>query len=347
MYDWAHGQSDSIEGITHSICTLEYADHRPLYDWYLDQLAIFHPQQIEFARLAVTYVITSKRRLLRLVQEGYVRGWDDPRMPTIRGLRRRGYTPESLKTFAEMVGITKSNGIVEYQMLEYCIRQDLNKRAPRIMGVLKPIKVVLTNYPEGEEESLEAINNPEDPSAGTRSLTFARELYIDADDFMEEPHNKFYRLAPGREVRLRYAYFIKCEEVIKDADGRIIELRCTYDPETRGGNAPDGRKVKATIHWLSAAHAIKAEVRLYDHLFTIPDLGAIGEDEDFLNYINPDSLQVVSDAYVEPGLADAVSGTHYQFERLAYFSVDPDSKPGMPVFNRTVSLKNEWDKAPK
>jgi glutaminyl-tRNA synthetase len=318
-----------------------------LYDWYLDQLGIFHPQQIEFARLAVEYMVTSKRRLIRLVQEGHVRGWDDPRMPTIRGLRRRGYTPEALRAFAEMAGITKSNGVVEYQMLEYCIRQDLNRRAHRVMGVLHPIKVVLTNYPEGGVEMLEAVNNPEDPAAGTRTLPFARELYIDADDFMEDPPSKFYRLAPGREVRLRYAYFIRCEEVVKDADGRIVELRCTYDPETRGGSAPDGRKVKATIHWLSAAHAVRAEARLYDHLFTIPDLGDVEDGKDFLDYINPHSLQILSEAYVEPGLADAAPGAHYQFERLAYFCVDPDSRPGAPVFNRTVSLKDEWAKVQK
>lgn len=347
MYDWAHGESDSLEGITHSICTLEYADHRPLYDWYLDQLGIHHPQQIEFARLNLNYTVLSKRKLIRLVQEEHVRGWDDPRMPTISGLKRRGYTPEAIREFAELTGVSKANGISELSMLEYCVRQDLNKRAPRVMAVLRPIKVTITNYPQDQVEYLDAVNNPEDPAAGTRQIPFSGSLYIDQDDFMEEPANKFYRLAPGREVRLRYGYFIKCNEVVKDSAGHIVELRCTYDPETRGGNAPDGRKVKATIHWLSAEHALQAEVRLYDHLFTKANPDDTEDGKDFIDYINPNSLEILKYAYVEPSLKDAPVGSFYQFERVGYFSVDPDSTPEQPVFNRTVTLKDEWSKLQK
>ncbi len=346
MYDWAHGQSDSIEGITHSLCSLEYEDHRPLYDWYLDQLGIFHPQQIEFARLNLNYTVMSKRKLIRLVQEGHVRGWDDPRMPTITGMRRRGYTPEAIRMFCDMIGIAKSNSTVDIGMLEYCVRQDLNKRAPRRMAVLRPLRVVLTNYPEGQVEELDAVNNPEDPAAGTRTVPFSRVMYIEQDDFMENPAPKYYRLAPGREVRLRYGYFIKCEEVIKDAQGNIIELRCTYDPATRGGEAPDGRKVKATIHWVSADHAVEAEVRLYDHLFSVPNPGE-DENVDFTEQINPNSMEVLSSARVEPSLAQAQPGERYQFERIGYFAADPDSTDGRPVFNRTVTLKDEWAKLQK
>ncbi len=346
MYDWAHGQSDSIEGITHSLCSLEYEDHRPLYDWYLDQLGIFHPQQIEFARLNLNYTVMSKRKLIRLVQEGHVRGWDDPRMPTITGMRRRGYTPEAIRLFCDMIGIAKSNSTVDIGMLEYCVRQDLNKRAPRRMAVLRPLKVVLTNYPEGQVEELEAVNNPEDPAAGTRTVPFSRVLYIEQDDFMENPAPKYYRLAPGREVRLRYGYFIKCEEVVKDGQGNIVELRCTYDPATRGGEAPDGRKVKATIHWVSADHAAEAEVRLYDHLFSVPNPGE-DENVDFTGQINPNSMEVLSSVRVEPSLAQAQPGERYQFERIGYFAADPDSTDGRPVFNRTVTLKDEWAKLQK
>jgi len=347
MYDFAHGQSDSIEGITHSICTLEFEDHRPLYDWFIDQLGIHHPQQIEFARLNLTYTVLSKRKLIRLVKEGHVRGWDDPRMPTISGFRRRGYTPESIRTFCDIIGVAKNNSTAEIGLLEYCVRQDLNKRAPRVMAVLKPLKVVLTNYPEGQVEELDAINNPEDPSAGTRKVPFSRVLYIEQDDFMEDPPKKFFRLAPGREVRLRYGYFIKCEEVIKDADGNIVELRCTYDPATRGGDAPDGRKVKATIHWVSADHALNAEARLYTHLFDRANPNDDSEGRDFTSYINPNSLEVLSSCKVEPGLKHATAGSFYQFERLGYFTLDKDSTDSNLVFNRTVSLKDEWAKLQK
>lgn len=347
MYDWAHGQSDSLEGITHSICTLEYEDHRPLYDWYLDQLGIYHPQQIEFARLKLNYTVLSKRRLIRLVQENHVRGWDDPRMPTLSGYRRRGYTPEAIREFVESTGVSKANGVTDIAMLEYFVRQDLNRRALRVMAVLRPLKVVLTNYPEDQVEELEAINNPEDPEAGTRKVPFSRVLYIEQDDFMEEPPNKFYRLAPGREVRLRYGYFIKCESVVKDDAGNIVELHCTYDPETRGGSAPDGRKVKATIHWVSAAHAQEAEARLYAHLFTVPNPDDTEEGKDFTDYINPQSLEVINSCYVEPSVKDVPVGSFYQFERLGYFSVDPDSTPEKLVFNRTVTLKDEWSKIQK
>ncbi|NWF68230.1 MAG: glutamine--tRNA ligase/YqeY domain fusion protein [Chloroflexi bacterium] len=347
MYDYAHGQSDSLEGITHSICTLEFEDHRPLYDWFIQTLGIYAPQQIEFARLNLTYTVLSKRKLIRLVQEGHVRGWDDPRMPTISGLRRRGYTPEAIRAFADLIGVAKSNSTVDMQMLEYCVRQDLNKRALRVMAVLKPLKVVITNYPEGQIEELEAVNNPEDPQAGTRQVPFGRVLYIEQDDFMENPPNKFYRLAPGREVRLRYAYFIKCEEVIKDADGNIVELRCTYDPATKGGDAPDGRKVKATIHWVSAQHAQQAEVRLYDYLLSVANPSEDEDGRDFTALLNPKSLEVLPTAYVEPSLAGAAAGTRYQFERVGYFCVDPDSTAEKMVFNRTVSLKDEWAKIQK
>ena len=347
MYDWAHGQSDSIEGVTHSFCDLAYEIHRPLYDWFLDQLGIYKPRQIEFARLNLSYTVLSKRRLIRLVREGYVDGWDDPRMPTLSGLRRRGYTPEAIRAFIEAVGVAKTESVVDVALLEHHIRQDLNKRAPRVMGVLNPLKVVITNYPEGQVEQLEAVNNPEDPSAGTRLVPFSREIYIERDDFMENPPRKFFRLAPGREVRLRYGYFIKCEEVIKDENGEITELRCTYDPATRGGYAPDGRKVRGTLHWVSAAHALDAEVRLYDRLFTKANPLDHGEDEDFTDFINPDSKKVLTHCKVEPSLADASPGDRFQFERRGYFCVDPDTRGGALVFNRTATLRDTWAKIQK
>lgn len=346
MYDWAHGQSDSIEGVTHSICTLEFEDHRPLYDWFIDQLGIFHPQQIEFARVNVTYTVTSKRRLLRLVTEKHVRGWDDPRMPTISAFRRRGFTPKSIRDFAALVGISRAPGTADLEMLEYCARQDLNKVAPRVMAVLRPVKVVITNYPEGQVEWFDSMVNPEDPAAGTRKVPFSRELYIEQEDFMENPPPKYYRLSPGREVRLRSAYFITCNEVIKDADGSVVELRCTYDPATRGGDSPDGRKVKATLHWVSVAHALACDVRLYDRLLTVAKASDMEEDKDFLDYVNPNSLEIVT-GYVEPTVQDAAPLTHYQFERVGYFTVDPDSTPEKLVFNRTVTLKDEWVKLQK
>ncbi len=348
MYDWAHGLEDSIEGITHSLCTLEFEDHRPLYDWFLDELGVHHPQQIEFARLNLSYTIMSKRKLLELVREGYVDGWDDPRMPTISGLRRRGYTPESIRNFSDIIGVAKRESVVDIAMLEYCIREDLNKRAPRRMAVLRPLKVVITNYPEGKEEELDAINNPEDASMGTRKVPFSRVLYIEQDDFREDPPKKFFRLAPGREVRLRYAYFIKCVDVIKDEKtGEIKELHCTYDPATRGGDAPDGRKVKATLHWVSAAHAVNAEVRLYDRLFNVPD-PAGDKEKDYKEFINPNSLEILENCKLEPSLASAKVGENYQFERLGYFCVDSKySKPEKLVFNRTVSLKDTWAKIEK
>lgn len=342
-YDFAHGQCDSIEGITHSLCSLEYEDHRPLYEWFLRELEIFEPRQIEFARLKLSYTVLSKRKLIQLVQGGYVRGWDDPRMPTLRGLRRRGYTPSAIRDFCARIGIAKADSLVDIALLEHCLREELNKTAPRVMAVLRPLRVVIENYPEGQVEWLEAINNPEDPSAGTRQVPFSRVLYIEQEDFMENPPPKFYRLAPGREVRLRYGYFIKCEEVVKDAEGNVVELRCTYDPATRGGNAPDGRKVKATIHWVSAAHALPIEVRLYNHLFTRANMEDLEEGENFLDYLNPNSLEVVQ-AYAEPSVAGAPVGKHYQFERLGYFVVDPDSTPEKLVFNRAVTLKDEWAK---
>jgi len=341
MYDFAHGQCDSIEGITHSLCSLEYEDHRPLYDWFLDELEIYHPRQIEFARLNVTYVVMSKRKLLRLVKGGHVRGWDDPRMPTLAGLRRRGYTPESLRTFVERAGVAKVASIVDIQLLEHCLREELNKRAPRVMAVLRPLRVVIDNYPEGQVEEMEAVNNPEDASAGTRKVPFSKVLYIEQEDFREDPPKQFYRLAPGREVRLRYGYFVKCVDVVKNAQGNVVELHCTYDPATRGGDAPDGRKVKSTIHWVSAAHALEAEARLYDYLFTRPDPD---EAEDFTSTVNLNSLEVLTGCKLEPSLASAKPGDKFQFERQGYFCVDLDSKEGKLVFNRSVGLKDTWAK---
>jgi glutaminyl-tRNA synthetase len=348
MYDWAHGQSDSIEGITHSICTLEFENHRPLYDWYVEQLGIYHPQQIEFARLNLSYTVLSKRRLIQLVHEGHVQGWDDPRMPTICGLRRGGYTPEALWKFCERIGVSKFNGIIDISWLEDALREDLNRRAPRVLAVLRPLRVVIENYPEGRTEELEAVNNPEDPSAGTRKLPFSRVLYIEQDDFRENPPKDFFRLAPGREVRLRWAYFIKCVDAVKDpATGAIVELRCTYDPATRGGNAPDGRKVKGTIHWVSAEHALDAEVRLYDHLFTKANPDEVPEGSSYLENLNPKSLEVLQGCKLEPSLAGAPPGTRYQFERLGYFCADKDSTAAKPVFNRAVTLRDTWAKIEK
>jgi glutaminyl-tRNA synthetase len=347
MYDFAHGQSDSIEGITHSLCSLEYEDHRPLYNWYLDELEIYHPRQIEFARLNVSSTVLSKRKLLRLVQDGHVKGWDDPRMPTLSGLRRRGYTPEAIRDFCDRIGVAKKDSTVDIALLEHCLREDLNRRAPRVMGVLKPLRVVIENYPEGQAEELAAVNNPEDPGAGTRRVPFSRVLYIEQDDFRESPPPKYYRLAPGREVRLRYAYFLKCVDAVKDDQGNVAELKCTYDPATRGGDAPDGRKVKATIHWVSAAHAVPAEVRLYDRLFLKEDPDDAPEGQDFLANLNPNSLEVLSGCWVEPSLAKAEIGGIYQFERQGYFCVDPDAADGKLVFNRAVSLKDEWAKIEK
>jgi glutaminyl-tRNA synthetase len=347
-YDWAHGLEDSIEGITHSLCSLEYENHRPLYDWFLDALGIFHPRQIEFARLNVTYTVLSKRRLLELVKGGCVAGFDDPRMPTLAGLRRRGYTPEAIRDFCRRIGIAKFDSTVDVQLLEHCLRDDLNKRTLRRMGVLRPLRVVIENYPEGRSEELQAVNNPEDPAAGTRKAPFGRILYIERDDFMESPPKDFFRLAPGREVRLRYAYFITCTGVVKDpTTGEVTELVCTYDPATRGGDAPDGRKVKATLHWVSAAHALDAEVRLYDHLFTKPDPDDVEPGKDWLANLNPQSLDVLKGCKVEPGLAGAKPGDRFQFERLGYFCADKDSRPGALVFNRTVTLKDAWVKIQK
>ncbi|HEX9919913.1 MAG TPA: glutamine--tRNA ligase/YqeY domain fusion protein [Candidatus Methylomirabilis sp.] len=345
MYDFAHGLSDSIEGITHSICTMEYEDHRPLYDWILDELKVYHPQQIEFARLNLSYTVMSKRKLLQLVQEGFVSGWDDPRMPTLAGMRKRGYTPEAIRNFCERIGVAKSNSTVDIGLLEHFIRQDLNQRAPRVMTVLRPLRVVIDNYPEDLVEELDAVNNPEDASAGTRKVPFSRVLYLEKEDFLENPPTKFYRLAPGREVRLRYAYFIKCVGMVKDEKtGEVVELHCTYDPATKGGDAPDGRKVKATLHWVSAAHALQAQVRLYDHLFTKPDPDDEEEGRDFKSYLNPKSLETLTSCRVEPSLAGATPGARYQFERQGYFCVDPDSAKGSLVFNRTVSLVDSWAK---
>ncbi len=343
MYDWTHGQNDSMEGVTHSFCDLGYEEHRPLYDWFIEQLGIFHPRQIEFARLNLTYTVLSKRYLLKLVQEGHVNGWDDPRMPTLAGLRRRGYPAGAIRAFLDQIGVAKANSMVDIAMLEHFVRQELNKTSPRVMGVLDPLKVVITNYPDGQVEELEAINNPEDASAGTRLVPFSKELWIERFDFMEDPPKKFYRLAPGREVRLRYAYFITCTDVIKDADGRVVELRCTYDPATRGGDAPDGRKVRGTLHWVSAAHAVDAEVRLYDRLFNKEDPYDAPEGQDFTANVNPDSLQVIT-ARVEPSVLGAAPGARYQFERKGYFCVDPDSTAGRLVFNRTVTLRDTWAK---
>jgi glutaminyl-tRNA synthetase len=343
MYDYAHPLSDAIEGITHSLCSLEYEDHRPLYDWVVEEAETpFRPRQIEFARLKLSFTVLSKRRLLRLVREGFVSGWDDPRMPTLSGMRRRGYTPEAIRTFCDRIGLAKRDSLVDVAQLEHAVREDLNARAPRVMAVLGPLRVVIENYPEGEVEEIDAVNNPEDETAGTRKVPFSRVLYIEREDFRENPPKKFFRLAPGREVRLRYAYFVTCRSVVKDEGGNVVELRCTYDPATRGGSPPDGRKVKATLHWVSAAHARDAEVRLYDRLFTREDPDDVEEGEDFTASLNPESLEVVSGAKVEPGLEGAAPGRFFQFERQGYFAVDPDSAPGRLVFNRTVSLKDAW-----
>ncbi|MGD9302278.1 MAG: glutamine--tRNA ligase/YqeY domain fusion protein [Desulfobacterales bacterium] len=346
MYDYTHCLSDSIEGITHSNCTLEFESNRELYDWVLDNLEVFHPQQIEFARLNLSFTVLSKRKLIRLVEDGHVEGWDDPRLPTISGLRRRGYTPEAIRNFCDRIGVAKADSMVDMALLEYFVREDLNKTAPRVLGVLHPLKVIIDNYPADDEEELEAINNPGDPSAGTRKVPFSRELYIERDDFMEDPPRKFFRLAPGREVRLRYAYFITCVDVVKNPDtGEVIELHCTYDPETRGGDAPDGRKVKGTLHWVSARHAIDARVRLYDHLFTKENPNEVEEGKDFTAYLNPNSLEILDDCKIEPSVARAAPASRCQFERLGYFCVDPkDSLPEAPVFNRTATLRDTWAK---
>jgi len=345
-YDFAHGQSDSIEGITHSICTLEFEDHRPLYDWFLDQLGIHHPQQIEFARLNLNYTMMSKRKLLELVEQGHVTGWDDPRMPTIAGLRRRGYTPESIRNFCERIGVAKRNSTVDIAMLEHCLREDLNQSAPRVMAVLRPLRVVIDNYPDNHVEELEAVNNPEDPSMGTRKIPFSRVLYIEQEDFREDPPKQFFRLAPGREVRLRYAYIIRCVDVVKDAKtGAVTELHCTYDPDTKSGSAQSSRKVKGTIHWVSAAHSLGAEVHLYDHLFIKPDPDDAEEGADWRSNLNPNSLEKLTSCRVEPSLAGAVPGSHYQFERLGYFCVD--SSNAILVFNRSVPLRDSWAKIEK
>ncbi|HPF52910.1 MAG TPA: glutamine--tRNA ligase/YqeY domain fusion protein [Draconibacterium sp.] len=345
MYDFAHGQCDFWEGITHSICTLEFEVHRPLYDWFVDQLqeTDYRPRQIEFARLNLTYTVMSKRKLLELVKDNHVNGWDDPRMPTISGLRRRGYTPESIRNFSDKIGVTKVDGMIDVSLLEFSVREHLNKTAQRVMGVINPLKVVITNYPEGQTEELDAINNPEDESAGTRKVPFSKEIYIERDDFMEDPPRKFFRLGPGREVRLRYAYFITCTDVVKDENGEIVELHCTYDPASRGGNSPDGRKVKATLHWVSAEHGVKSEVRMYDRLFNDEDPSG-HKDIDFKEFMNPDSLQILPECYLEPFVKDSKPFDHFQFERLGYFNMDPDSTPEKPVFNRTVALRDSWAK---
>ena len=341
MYDFAHGQSDSIEGVTHSICTMEYEDHRPLYDWILETLGVYKPEQTEFARLNLTHTVLSKRKLVQLVEDGKVTGWDDPRMPTLAGMRRRGYPPEAIRSFCDQVGVAKRQNTIEFAMLEHAVRDQLNKTAPRVMAVLHPLKVVITNYPEAQVEHLEAINNPEDPDAGSREVPFSRELFIEKEDFMEDPPNKFFRLAPGREVRLRYGYFITCTGVVKNDAGKIIEIQCTYDPETHGGQAPDGRKVKGTIHWVSAQHAVNALSRLYNPLFNVehPD-----KEDDFIKHLNPDSITEEDDSKVEPSLTQAEPGSTVQFERLGYFTVDPDSQPGALVFNQTVTLRDSWSK---
>ena len=347
MYDYAHGQSDSIERVTHSICTLEFEDHRPLYNWFIQQLGIFPSQQMEFDRLSLTYTLLSKRKLLTLVQEKRVTGWDDPRMPTLSGIRRRGYTPEAIRNFCAAIGVSKTNGTLELAMLEHFVREDLNKRAPRVMAVLRPLKVVIDNYPEGQVDEVEAINNPEDESAGKRKVPFSKVLYIEQDDFREDPPKQYYRLSPGKEVRLRYGYFITAKTVVKNDRGEVVEVHCTYDPATRGGNAPDGRKVKSTIHWVSAAHALDAEVRIYDKLFSKEDPNQVEEGQEFTANLNPNSLEVIAPAKLEPSLANAPVEGRYQFERLGYFCVDPDSTPGRPVFNRTVALKDTWAKIEK
>jgi glutaminyl-tRNA synthetase len=344
MYDWAHGQSDSIEGVTHSFCDLGYEDHRPLYDWFIEQLGIFHPRQIEFARFNLSHTVLSKRFLLQLVEEGLVDGWDDPRMPTLAGMRRRGYTPEAIRDLMDRVGVAKNDSLVDMALLEHCLRDDLNRRALRVMGVLRPLRLVIDNYPEGQVEQMEAINNPEDESAGTRLLPFSRVLYVEQDDFREDPPKKWFRLAPGREVRLKHGYFVTCVDVIKDEAGEVVELHCTYDPESRGGASPDGRRVRGTLHWVSAEHAIDAEVRLYDRLFAVPDPMGVAEGEDWKASLNPDSLQVLTGCKVEPGLADAEPGTRVQFLRMGYFCVDPDSTPEVRVFNETVGLRDTWAK---
>jgi glutaminyl-tRNA synthetase len=344
MYDWAHGLEDSIEQITHSICTLEFEDHRPLYDWFLDELGVYHPQQIEFARLNLTFTVMSKRKLLELVQKEYVNGWDDPRMPTISGMRRRGYTSAAIRNFADRIGVAKRESTVDVALLEFSVREDLNKIAPRFMGVMNPLKVVIDNYPENQVEELEAINNPEDESAGVRKIPFSKVIYIEKADFMEEPPKKFFRLAPGREVRLRYAYFVTCTDVIKNESGEVVEIHCTYDPATRGGDSPDGRKVRGTIHWVSAKHAIPAEVRLYDRLFTIPNPSGDKEGCDYKEFINPESLKILTNCLVEPSLSDAKPGFRFQFERLGYFCVDPDTTNNSLIINRTVTLRDTWAK---
>ena len=348
MYDWAHGLEDSIERVTHSICTLEFENHRPLYDWFLEALDVYHPRQVEFARLNLSYTLMSKRKLLELVRRGAVGGWDDPRMPTLSGLRRRGYTPEAIREFCARIGVARADSVVDVAQLEHAIREDLNRRAPRVMAVLRPLRVVIENYPEHGAEELDAVNNPEDAAAGTRKVPFSRVLYIERDDFREDPPKQFFRLAPGREVRLRYAYFVKCVGLVKDPiSGDVAELRCTYDPSTRGGDAPDGRKVKATLHWVSAQHAATAEVRLYDYLFAKPDPEEVEEGRDFFSNLNPNSLEVLGDARIEPSIAALEPGSRVQFERLGYFCVDADSRPGHPVFNRTVTLRDTWAKIEK
>jgi glutaminyl-tRNA synthetase len=348
MYDFAHGLEDSIEGITHSICTLEFEDHRPLYDWFLDELDIYHPQQIEFARLNLSYTVLSKRKLLELVKQGYVTGWDDPRMPTISGLRRRGYTAKAIRNFCRRIGVAKTDSMVDIALLEHCLREDLNMRAPRVMAVLHPIRVVIDNYPEDQVEEMEAVNNPEDPGMGTRKVPFSRVIYIEREDFREDPPKKFFRLAPGREVRLRYAYYITCVGVVKDEKtGEVVELHCSYDPATRGGWAPDGRKVKGTLHWVSAPHSLSAEIRLYDHLFLKPNPGDVEDNADFKSYVTPNSLETLTSCRIEPSLAFATAESRYQFERQGYFCVDPDSSEGAMVFNRTVSLRDTWAKIEK
>jgi len=347
MYDWAHGLEDSIERVTHSLCSLEFEDHRPLYDWFLDALGVYHPQQIEFARLNFTYTVMSKRFFRRMIEEGIVRGFDDPRLPTLSGIRRRGYTPEAIKNVCKVLGVAKTNSTADLALLEYYVREHLNKTSPRVMGVLRPLKLVIDNYPENQVEEFDAVNNPEDLAAGTRKVPFSRVLYIEQEDFREVPPPKYYRLAPGREIRLRYAYFVTCKSVVKDEKGNVIEVHCTYDPATRGGDAPDGRKVKSTIHWVSAAHSLEAEVRLYDNLFTKEDPMDVAEGDDFMTYVNRDSLEVLTNSRVEPYLVRAAAGSRYQFERMGYFCVDPDSTPEKPVFNRTVTLRDEWARIQK